>query len=280
VSWPALAALAFALASLVGGAALFIVWSWKRLRLRRRLRREPRLRYPIVLAHGVLGFDQISLAGRRHVYFRGVPERLRAMGVDVHRPSVPPVASVGIRADKLAAAVRALPAKKVNLIAHSMGGLDARYAIVRLGLADRVVSLTTIGTPHLGTPLADLGISLLGGFRRLFKRLVDLEAFHDLTSKRMAAFNREIPDAAGVAYGSIVGCGARAEMNPLLWASHFYLSECAGANDGIVPASSQRWGEVVREVQADHWAQVGWSSSFDAAALYEDLARELRGRGF
>jgi triacylglycerol lipase len=272
--------LALALAFLVGGAAFFAAWLWKRLRLRRRLHREPRLRHPIVLAHGVLGFDQIQLAGRRHVYFRGVPERLRIMGVEVHRPRVPAVASVEIRAQKLAEAIRALPAKKVNLIAHSMGGLDARYAIVRLGLADRVASLTTIGTPHLGTPLADLGMSLLGGLRRLFKRLVDLEAFHDLTRERIAAFNGEIRDAPQVAYASVVAQGDRAGMNPLLWASHLYLNECAGANDGVVPVASQHWGEVVREVQADHWAQVGWSSSFDAPALYEDLARELRGRGF
>ncbi len=277
--WLALATLAVLLA-----VALFGIWLWKRLR-RRRLRREPRLHHPIVLAHGVLGFDQINLVGRRHVYFRGVPERLRAMGVEVHRPRVPAIASISIRAEKLAAAVRAMPAKKVNLIAHSMGGLDARYAIARLGLADRVASLTTIGTPHLGTPLADLGMSLpgirlAGGFRRLFKRLVDLDAFHDLTSQRMAVFNSEIPDAPGIVYISVVGWGHSAEMNPLLWASHLYLNECAGANDGIVPAASQRWGEVLREVQADHWAQIGWSSSFDAPAFYQDLVRELRGRGF
>ncbi len=168
------------------------------------------------------------------------------MGIEVHRPRVPAVGSVVVRAEKLAAAVRALPARKVNLIAHSMGGLDARYAICQLGLADRVASLTTIGTPHLGTPLADLGTSVLRRFRLLFRGLVDLEA----------------------------------AMNPLLWASHLYLSECAGANDGIVPASSQRWGDVVREIEADHWAQVGWSSSFDAPTLYEELALELRGRGF
>jgi hypothetical protein len=49
----------------------------------------------------------------------------------------------------------------------------------------------------------------------------------------------------------------------------------------VVPANSQAWGEVLREVEADHWAQIGWwSRGFDAASLYEDLLRELRGRGF
>jgi triacylglycerol lipase len=268
-----------ALAFLAGSAALFIGWLRRRARLRR-IRRQPRLRYPIVLAHGAFGFDQIKVAGRRHVYFRGVPERLRAMGVEVHRPRVPPVGSVEVRAKRLASAVRALPAKKVNLIAHSMGGIDARYAICRLGLADRVATLTTIGTPHLGTPLADLGMSFLRRFRLLFRGLVDVNAFVDLTSEKMFTFNGEMPDASQVAYASIVGRGERGAMNPLLWASHLYLNECAGANDGIVPATSQRWGEVLREIQADHWAQVGWSSSFDAPTLYEELALELRARGF
>jgi triacylglycerol lipase len=273
-------AIALVLGLLGGGVALFIAWWWwKRLRLRRPLRRQLRLRHPIVLAHGVLGFDQIELGGKRHSYFAGVPERLRGMGIEVHRPVVPPVASVASRAEKLAEAIRALPAKKVNVIAHSMGGLDARYAIARLGLADQVASLTTIGTPHLGTPLADLSMILLGRLRGLFKRF-SFEAFQDLTSERMSAFNREVADSPGVAYASVVGCSDRADMHPLLWVGHLYLNECAGANDGVVPASSQRWGEVVQEVQADHWAQIGWCSYFDAPAFYEQLVRELRGRGF
>ena len=54
----------------------------------------------------------------------------------------------------------------------------------------------------------------------------------------------------------------------------------AGANDGCVPAVSQPWGEVWGHVDADHWAQIGWSKHFDAAAFYEGILRELRGRGF
>ena len=51
-------------------------------------------------------------------------------------------------------------------------------------------------------------------------------------------------------------------------------------SDGIVPATSQRWGQVLREVEADHWAQVGWSLRFDAVALYEEILRELAVLGF
>jgi hypothetical protein len=47
-----------------------------------------------------------------------------------------------------------------------------------------------------------------------------------------------------------------------------------------VPVTSQHWGEVLAEIEADHWAQIGWSRHFDAAAFFEQILRELRGRGF
>jgi triacylglycerol lipase len=78
----------------------------------------------------------------------------------------------------------------------------------------------------------------------------------------------------------VVAASELSQTNPLLWPSHVYLSAHAGPNDGIVPQASQRWGNVLREIQADHWAQVGWSLSFDAVALYEEILRELAGLGF
>src|SRR5262249_53560901 len=132
--------------------AACLFWIFWRIRKRRAW---PRL--PIVLAHGLMGFDEIVLIGKRHHYFRGIPDELtQGMGVAVYRPRVAGSASIAARAEALCAHVRALPEGRVNLIAHSMGGLDARYAITHLGLADRVASLTTMGTPHHGTPLAGI----------------------------------------------------------------------------------------------------------------------------
>lgn len=274
---------ALAVAALVVAAALVFVVIRRRVR-RRRLppRRQPRLRHPVVLAHGVLGFDKIEFAGREHSYFRGVRGHLVGVGAEVHRPRVSSAASIAVRAEELARLVRMIPAKKVNFIAHSMGGLDVRYAITKLGLADRVASVVTIGTPHLGTPLADLGTRLSDMLRlkALLGRVVDLDGFYDLTTARMARFNDEVADAPGVAYTSVVARVERKRAHPLLWPTHLYLSERAGDNDGMVPSASQRWGEVLREIDADHWAQIGWSPGFDVLGFYEDLLRELRGRGF
>jgi triacylglycerol lipase len=163
-----------------------------------------------------------------------------------------------------------------------MGGLDARYAITRLGLARRVASLTTIGCPHRGTPLADLGV-VMGerlGLRRVLEQLrMPLEALDDLTTAAMAGFNLSTPDATGVVYASVVGAVPARRTHPLLVAGNLYLQRVCGENDGLVPADSQRWGEVLCRIEADHWAQVGWSKRFDAAAFYDGLLRELRGRG-
>lgn len=237
----------------------------------------------MVLAHGLFGFDEIRVAGARHEYFRGVPEILEREGVTVHRPRVAMAGGVASRAADLAAFVRELPARRVNVIAHSMGGLDARFGIARLGLDRRVASVVTIGTPHHGTPLADLTASL-GERARIFSALermgLDVAAFRDLTTEGMRGFNQEIRDARGVAYASVVGVAPRrGEVHPLLLASHLWLASRSGESDGVVPADSQRWGEVLRTVEADHWAQIGWSRHFDAAQLYLELLRELRGRG-
>src|SRR5947207_11660478 len=141
------------LALAVSAAVLFGLARWLRLR-RRRARKPGRPRLPVVLAHGFLGFDELAIGSQRHAYFRGIETRLVQMGAKVYTPRVPPAASIATRAGRLAELIRALPDERVNIVAHSMGGLDARYAISQLGLSDKVASLTTIATPHLGTPLA------------------------------------------------------------------------------------------------------------------------------
>jgi triacylglycerol lipase len=269
VSWE------FAILLAVALAALFGAWIFarRRRRLRKALpRRARKLRHPVVLAHGVLGFDEIAVGGRRHRYFRNIADGLGGLGAEFHHPRVPATGTVADRAEHLAELVRSLPCERVNVIAHSMGGLDARYAISRLGLEGRVASLVTVGTPHLGTPLADLALKGIPASA--------VRALSDLTVSALERFNREVPDVEGVAYCSVAAHSDLLETNPLLWPSHAYLSQKAGRNDGLVPVSSQRWGTVIREVEADHWAQIGWSSRFDAVALYADLIRELVALGF
>src|SRR4051794_15723739 len=177
-----------------------------------------RLRNPIVLVHGLMGFDAVRVRGfRLRGYFPGVEESLRAAGNRVHCASLSPTAGVAHRADELRAFLdHVAPADPVHVIAHSMGGLDARYMVARLGMADRVLSLTTIGTPHRGSPFADWGLRRLERFVKPFFRLLSLpdQAFYDLTTDGCRAFNEQVPDAAGVRYFSVAGRCSLAWLSP------------------------------------------------------------------
>lgn len=257
---------------------------------RRRQRPVPvptECRHPIVLAHGWMGFDSFALPGMpRPEYFRGVREHLEAKGHRVYVSRVSPFAGVRRRAEQFAEQIANIDADKVNVIAHSMGGLDARYAISRLGLAGRIASLTTIGTPHYGTPLADTSL-VLRELPRLHRALMaqlglDFDGIHDLTTEHMLRFNEAVPDVRGIRYASYVGWvrGGVREVHTLLAPGFAYLSRRTGSNDGIVPAASQRWGTVLGEVHADHWAQIGWSRGLDAKAFYGSMARSLAQSGF
>jgi triacylglycerol lipase len=279
----ALLAALLALLALAGAAWLF----WRRMRRPRlrRLRRVPaRPRHPVVLAHGLFGFDEVTLGKVRHAYWKGIRVALEKDGCRVIVPQLPPMGSIARRAEALARAVGELDEKRVNVLAHSMGGLDARLAISRLGLSRRVAALVTVGTPHRGSPLADLSADVarrVGLLRVLEAAGVPLDAFRDLATAEMARFNEEVPDARPVAYASVVGVIRRKRRtHPLLVPGHLWMKRAWGPSDGVVPASSQRWGEVLAEVEADHWAQTGWSRHFDAAGFYVRLLRELRAMGF
>ena len=109
--------------------------------------------YPIFLAHGFMANPDMF-------QFYRVAEHLRAQGFYVVEGAVPAFDSVEVRGTALAAQLEGVledfQVDKVNIIAHSMGGLDARYAISTLSMGDRVASLTTISTPHRGSAAADL----------------------------------------------------------------------------------------------------------------------------
>jgi triacylglycerol lipase len=245
---------------------------------------------PVVLVHGILGFDQIRVPGLKVDYFRGIARHLDSCGVVIHTVRLPKLGSVPARAKILADFILALEVKqgdgKVDVIAHSLGGLDARWAIAHLGLAGKVASLVTIGTPHRGTPVADL--AKRGPFdlaRKLIGKVgLDTAALDWLTTESLERFNREVPDAPGVRYACVVA-GAREPSTriPLaLLPVHAYIRRKHGANDGLVTVESQVWGEVLGEIEADHWAQVGWYATlrrgFDATAFYANLIARLQGR--
>ena len=232
----------------------------------------------VVLVHGFMGFDAIGLGPARVRYFRGAASRLVEGGHDVAIAKLPPLGAVPDRAATLVRLLDELPHDRVTIVAHSLGGLDARWALSEPRIAARVAALVTIGTPHRGTPLADLfARGAPSKLRAALARLGLTSAAVDwLTTWRMAELADALPDAPGVRYASIVGAAERtADVHPLLRPTHAYLARAAGPSDGVVPASSQRWGEVIAEEQLDHWAQVGWTLGWSRHGVRREAATQI-----
>jgi triacylglycerol lipase len=181
--------------------------------------------YPIVLAHGFFGFEE--LAGLDALtYFFGVRAELAKLGESyVFTPAVDPFNDSTSRGAELAAAIQQILAQtghaKVNLVGHSQGGLDAR--VVAHDHPELVASVTTIATPHQGTPVADVILGAVGDPNA--QQLIDwfvkqigyalwdaagnktslwkpLELFSEAG---ITQFNAQYPDSPGVLYFSLTG---------------------------------------------------------------------------
>lgn len=113
---------------------------------------------PIVLAHGYLGFGNLGFIE----YFNGVKQHLeKKWNTEVYASTVGPKDSVAARAADLEAEIRGrFRGESVHIIAHSMGGLDARYLLSPKNGApsDLIASLTTVSTPHQGTFIAEIAM--------------------------------------------------------------------------------------------------------------------------
>ncbi len=106
------------------------------------------MHHPILLAHGFARFDVLVKDEKK--YWNFIPGFLRSKGFIIYESNVNWAGSVCKRgselADKVLQLLRDTGDPKVNILAHSMGGLHARKAMVKDGIADRVASLTTCGT--------------------------------------------------------------------------------------------------------------------------------------
>lgn len=215
-------------------------------------------RYPLVLVHGIFFRDWA-----RFGYWGRIPAALERNGARLFYAGQQSSGTVEAAAAEIATAVRqvcrATGAEKVNVLAHSKGGLDVRWAVSRLGLADAVASVTTIGTPHRGTPLAGRTLDRIPSstvaaigqrYEATFTRLGDdspdfLGGLSDLSPARCALLNAAAPDAPGVVYLSVGSSLTSAVTAPFpLDVGHaVLLAEGAGPNDGLVPMTSMAWGE-------------------------------------
>ena len=235
--------------------------------------------HPIVLCHGIARFDLWTPALRlvsgddsTH-YFRGLKSALERRGYEVHHADVAWAGSLEQRAlDLRAACARILArtgAARLNLVCHSMGGLDARVMLhhswlARDGFQARIASISTIGTPHRGTVFADLGLAGLPGAIAAARALgLDLAGFADLTTAACARRNLELragEEASGVRFFTWASSQKLPRVFGPLKASWKLIAEHDGNNDGLVPVHSQLWRREYAQEQfeGDHLNQIGW----------------------
>jgi len=268
-----LAAIAVLVASMVAArsAEAFCLWNCT----------YTKTKYPIVLAHGMGGFDELFGV---YDYWYGIPSALRDGGATVFVTEVSQLNSTEARGEQLIDQIEQIVAitgkPKVNLVGHSHGGLDVRYAAaVR---PDLVASVTAVGSPHKGADLADylrdnvesgsfseavlsffaeaLGtvLALLSGTTNPQDAIAALES---LTSDGLAVFNAVYPQGVpatacgsgsavvnGIRYYSWSGTGVLTNLldvsdAPLGLTSLFY----GEANDGLVGRCSSHLGTVIRD---------------------------------
>jgi triacylglycerol lipase len=239
-------------------------------------------RHPIVLVHGLLGFD--SLLGV-YDYWYGIPSDLRSGGARVYLANVSSSNYSEVRGEQLIRDLDNLRAiyghARFNLIGHSHGGPTIRYvAAVR---PDLVASITSIGSPHTGSKVADglnatlpVGSPLrpvVAGFVNALSVFLEflsgdddpqdaLGALASLSSSGAAQFNARFPQGMpatscgqgaasvnGIRYYSWGGTSVLTHVldasDPLMGAGSLFFG--FEQNDGLVGRCSSHLGVVLRD---------------------------------
>lgn len=264
-------------------------------------------KYPILLVHGVCFRDSKLLN-----YWGRIPHELEQNGARVFYGNHRSAASIAVCAEELTARVREILAKtgaeKVNIIAHSKGGLDCRYAIAKLGMAPYVASFTTINSPHKGCQYADTLLTVIPKhirdkvgrtYDKAMRHLGDIDpdflaAMSNLTASFCSALADELDDATekhGIYRQSIgsVMANAKAGMFPLNFFYHI-VNEFDGPNDGLVSENSFEFGEKFTMLRPltdrgiSHMDVIDLSRKdipgFDVREFYVDLVCDLKDRGY
>jgi len=210
-------------------------------------------KYPILLIHGA-GFRD-----RKHFNYWGrIPAALEEEGAEILYGNQDSWGNTGKNAEVLKDNLNHFLAetnnKKVNIIAHSKGGLEARYMISSLGMADKVASLTTIATPHHGSKTIDILcklpewlFALTAFFTNPFFRILGdknpdfYTTCRQFSTTHMKVFNEQNPDSPLVFYQSYAAVMISPFSDLFLFWPNLLVSLFEGKNDGLLTPESATW---------------------------------------
>ncbi|MDF2887488.1 MAG: triacylglycerol lipase [Lacrimispora sp.] len=264
-----------------------------------------RTKYPILMVHGIFFRDWKSFN-----YWGRVPDELIRHGANIFYSNHQSSASVEQCGEEIKACILEIVKKtgceKVNIIAHSKGGLDSRYAVSCLGMDQYVASITTINTPHSGCHYVcrildriSPGFANFIGkrYESLFTLLGDdspdfLSGLRDLTDRECARLNKLMKDTPGVICQS-TGSQMRSlgsAMFPLNLGYMIIRLLGEGSNDGLVSTNSMVWGNDLGILKPKGKQGISHGDvidltrknieGFDVMGFYTDLVHKLKERGY
>ncbi len=261
-------------------------------------------RYPVVMVHGVFFRDTKYLN-----YWGRIPRELELNGATVYYGNHQSADAIADSAQELVQRIRGIVettgCEKVNIIAHSKGGLDCRYAIAKLGMGEYVASLTTINTPHKGCVYVDhllgktsqkLQEAVAKRYNRAYRFFGDhdpdfLAAVRDLSASACENFNQQVtymPDG--------IFCQSVGSVIHHFWAAKFpifllypWAKKYDGLGDGLVGQDAFPWGERYtlltpkRKRSISHCDMTDLyrknQRHFDVREFYVQMVSDLRKRG-
>jgi triacylglycerol lipase len=256
-------------------------------------------KYPVVLVHGIAAHDRGGMIN----FWGRIPKTLTERGVKVFFGNTDSWGDYESNAEILKTTIDQVldetGSEKVNIIAHSKGGLDSRYLIWKYDYGDRVASLTTISTPHHGAEIADLIYRQKIVHSRIAKKTLEIfgklygdinpDLFgvnYQLTTEKMKEFNETTGMDQRVYYQSIYTTMNNAFDDPVFFYSFLYLKRVTGANDGIVSEQSAKWGNNIIKIEGgiSHAEIVDYKqtkvSGIHIPDLYMEIVAGLQEKGF
>lgn len=260
-------------------------------------------KYPIILVHGIF-FRDWQLVN----YWGRIPATLIKNGAKVYYGKQQSSLAVADSAAELKKTIldviKESGAEKVNIIAHSKGGLDSRYAISCLGMDKYVATLTTMNTPHEGCDMVDyllekvpdgLKSFLENKYNTIFHKLGDtapdfMAGVNDLSAINRKEQNKKMPDSPNVSYRSYMTVMRESDSAGFpLNIGYLLIKKLNGANDGLVWEESAKHGDFTL-IKPKHKRGISHGDivdlmrenieDFDVREFYVDIVRKLKEQGY